>query len=142
MPKINQAGLDLIKSFEGLRLNAYDDGFGNWTIGYGHTPAEEGQTITEAYAGQLLEQDLESAELGVNDAVNRNATPNQFAAMVSLAFNIGVGAFQGSTVLRDFNLGDYAGAKAAFMLWDRANGEVVPGLQRRREAEADLFGTP
>ena len=142
IPQINQAGLDLIKSFEGCSLTAYDDGFGNWTIGYGHTPAEPGQTITQEYADTLLQQDLERFELAVNDDVSHDATPNQFAAMVSLCYNIGEGAFAGSTVLRDFNAGDIAGAKAGFALWNEANGQVVDGLVRRRAAEAALFGTP
>lgn len=139
MPQINNAGLQLIKSFEGCRLQAYDDGTGVWTIGYGHTPATPGQIITQDDAEALLRSDLRWAETCVNTWVARNATPNQFAAMVSLTFNIGCGAFQSSSVLRLFNEGDDAGAAAAFALWNQANGQVLEGLVRRRAAEAALF---
>lgn len=142
MPKINQAGLDLIKNFEGCRLEAYDDGTGVWTIGYGHTPAMPGQTISQDEATALLESDLSWAEKCVNDNVSRNATPNQFAAMVSLTFNIGCGGFQSSSVLRNFNLGKMDEAKQSFGLWNKAGGQVLEGLVRRRTAEAQLFGTP
>lgn len=146
MPAINQAGLDLIKSFEGCELSAYPDpGTGGqpWTIGFGHTGPEVhlGLTITQDQADALLAQDLRGFETGVNDAVIHNATPNQFAAMVSFAYNVGLSAFEGSTLLRLFNEGDIDGAAAQFGQWTRAGGAVMPGLVRRREAEKALFLT-
>jgi lysozyme len=151
MPQVNQATIDLIKEFEGCSLTAYPDpGSGGepYTIGYGHTglvngkPVELGMVITQDTADDLLESDLESFEISVNNLVNRDLTPNQFGACVSLCYNIGVGAFAGSTVLRDINAGDFAGAQAAFGLWVNGANGPMPGLERRRAAEAELFGTP
>lgn len=151
MPQVNQATLDLIREFEGCSLSAYPDpGTGGppFTIGYGHTglvngkPIGLGMTITQDTAEDLLAADLESFEVSVNNLVNRNLTPNQFGALVSLCYNIGVGAFAGSTVLRDVNAGDFAGAQAAFSLWVNGANGPLPGLVRRRAAEAALFGTP
>lgn len=148
MPQINQAGLDLIRNFEGCRLDAYQDSAGVWTIGYGHTgpvngqPVAAGMTITQDTADDLLREDLAWAEKCVNDAVSHDATPNQFAAMVSLAYNIGCGAFNSSSVLREFNDGFINAAREDFALWNEAGGQVLEGLVRRRAAEAQLFGTP
>lgn len=145
MPSINQAGFNLIKSFEGCELAAYTDPVGVLTIGYGHTgpDVKPGMTITQAQADTLLQNDLTGFEHCVNDAVSHDATPNQFAAMVSLAFNIGCGAFQGSSVLREFNLGNLSAAAQAFGMWVYGDPDQppLPGLVRRREAEAELFET-
>lgn len=145
--KINQSGIDLIKEFEGLELEAYQDVAGIWTIGYGHTAdVTEGDTITELQAEGLLIKDLATAEAGVERAVRAPITANQFAAFVSLAFNIGVKAFEGSTALRRFNAGDARGAAAAIEWWRKVtiNGKKIisPGLVRRRKAERALFETP
>lgn len=142
--QINAAGLDIVKSFEGLRLTAYPDPATNgdpWTIGWGHTGPDvtRGLTISEAKAAQLLFKDLKRFEVAVSK-VAPIATENQFSAMVSLAFNIGDGAFAKSTLVRKHNAGDYAGAKAEFSRWNRAAGKVMNGLTRRRAAEADLYG--
>lgn len=143
MPQINNAGLSLIKNFEGCRLQAYQDAVGVWTIGFGHTGGVyAGQTITQDQADALLEQDLHYFEVGVNSRVARNATPNQFAAMVSLAYNIGIYAFGGSSVLRNFNAGEINAAADSFLLWNKADGDVLEGLVRRRTAERALFLTP
>lgn len=140
--RANQAGIDLIKRFEGCKLSAYQDSVGVWTIGYGHTAkVKRGDTITQPQAENLLRDDLVVFEAGVFKALHGvSATPNQFAAMVSLAFNIGLGAFGRSSVLkyhRDRAAPETVGR--AFLLWNRAGGKVLAGLTRRREAERALY---
>lgn len=153
---INAAGLALVKEFEGLRLVAYDDlapnrtlkkgdaVAGTLTIGHGHTGPDVhvGQRITAAQAEALLREDLGEAERAVGAALAREAGDNAFSAMVSLAFNIGGPRFARSSVCRRFNRGDLAGAAEAFSLWNKAGGRVLPGLVRRRAAEAALFLKP
>ncbi len=141
--RINQAGLELIKQFEGLRLTAYQDSGGVWTIGYGHTGPDvrPGMTITRARAEQLLENDLREFERGVSRLVRVPLNSNQFSALVSFAFNVGLGNLQGSTLLRLLNRGDYAGAAAQFGRWVRVGSQVLAGLVRRRHAERQLFLT-
>jgi lysozyme len=144
---INDAGLDLIKSFEGCRLAAYQDVAGIWTIGYGHIRGvREGMAITEEQATQYLQEDLADTESAV-DAMTSTAptTNNEYAAMVSLCFNIGSGNFKTSSVLRFHLARDYTSAADAFLLWDKSHvdGQLVevPGLLRRRQAERDLYLT-
>jgi lysozyme len=144
---INDAGLNLIKSFEGCRLAAYQDVAGIWTIGYGHIRGvREGMTITEPQATEFLQQDLADTETAV-DAMTSSAptTNNQYAAMVSLCFNIGSGNFRTSSVLRFHLARDYTSAADAFLLWDKShvNGQLVEvqGLLNRRRAERDLYLT-
>lgn len=141
---INQSGLDMIKSFEGLRLRAYPDpGTGGkpWTVGYGHTgPDVHPNThITVQEAEALLKGDLDKFEAGVEKAVGANTTDNQFAAMVSLAYNIGLGAFLRSTVLRQHRAGNHKLAAAAFLMWVKGGGRTLPGLVRRRATERALY---
>lgn len=137
-------GLELTKSFEGLRLQSYQDCGGVWTIGYGHTGAEvcEGLKVSEAEAEQYLRSDIASAVRCVNEKVLERISQYQFDALVDFCFNAGRGNFQQSTLLRKVNLGDFAGAVVQFGLWVHAGGEVMPGLVRRRKAEAALFATP
>ena len=147
MPKINAAGLALIKSFEGCELTAYPDpgtGGDPWTIGYGHTgpDVQPGLTITQARADQLLKQDLQKFEQGVNGVIARSLTSNQFSALVSFAYNVGLGALQSSTLLRLVNAGDFSGAAAQFGKWVNGASGPLPGLVRRRAAEAALFLNP
>ena len=134
-------GLALTKGFEGLRLAAYQDVAGVWTIGYGHTGPDlvPGMTIIETQAEVLLLADLADAIQCVNQAVTADLTQCQFDALVDFCFNAGRGNFVNSTLLRRLNLGDVAGAAAQFALWVHAGGKVVAGLVRRRNAEADLF---
>ena len=146
MPRqIDRAGIALIKHFESLRLAAYLDPVGIWTIGYGHTDCvEPGMTITVAQANQFLADDLVPAETAVQDGVGDAPTNNnQFSAMVSLCFNIGAGNFAESTVLREHIAGNYEAAANAFLLWNKGteDGELVvlPGLTLRREAERKLY---
>ena len=138
---ISPAALDLIKAFEGCKLEAYRCPAGVWTIGYGATGPEvrQGLRWTQRQADERLAADVERFALGVRRLLTRIPTPDELGAMTSLAFNIGLGAFGKSTVLRKFNAGDKAGAAAAFALWNKAGGKVLQGLVRRRAAEADLF---
>jgi GH24 family phage-related lysozyme (muramidase) len=146
--KINAEGLALIKHFEGLRTTAYQDSVGVWTIGYGHTSMAgpptvyPGMTITTAQAEAILQQDLEVFERGVSQALTIATTENQFSAMVSFAFNVGLSAYRNSTLLRKHNAGDFAGAANEFPRWVYAGGEVLPGLVRRRDAERTLYLKP
>lgn len=137
----------MIEGWEGLVLSAYPDPVGILTIGYGHTGADVqvGQTITQQQADALLAGDLHKFETGVNQAAgDAPTTQGQFDAMVSLSFNIGLGNFQNSTVLRKHRESDYEHAADAFLLWNKAAGQVLPGLVKRREGERAVYlsGTP
>ncbi|MEM8611518.1 MAG: lysozyme [Cyanobacteria bacterium P01_H01_bin.105] len=136
----NASGVGLIKSFEGLRLKAYQDAVGVWTIGYGTTRGvKPGQEISEAQAEALLKADLNRFEQAVNQAVRVSINDNQFAAIVSFTYNVGSGALRSSTLLRKLNRRDIYGAANEFPRWNRAGGRVLAGLTRRRNAERALF---
>ncbi|WP_407061344.1 lysozyme [Acinetobacter ursingii] len=143
--KISNNGLDLIKQFEGLKLNAYDDGVGVWTIGTGTTvypngvKVKKGDTCTPEQAKAYFKHDLAKFEKAVNESVIVPLSQNQFDALVSLTYNIGSGAFNNSTLLKKLNKGDYQGAADQFLVWNKAGGKVMKGLVRRREAERALF---
>ncbi|MGE0410133.1 MAG: lysozyme [Amphiplicatus sp.] len=139
--KVNDAGLAIIKESEGLRLDAYEAG-GRWYIGYGHSGATPGQTISEAQADGLLREDVRGAEDGVRRLVTVAVNRNEFSAMVSLCYNLGVGGFERSRVLARINDGDREGAADAFLTHNRAGGQVVEHLTERREKERALFLTP
>lgn len=134
-------GLALTKSFEGLRLDAYQDSAGVWTIGYGHTGPDirEGLVWTQERADAELLEDTGLAQACVNKAVTSEINQNQFDAMVDFTFNAGRGNFVSSTLLGKVNVSDFAGAAAQFALWVHAGSEVVAGLVSRRKAEAELF---
>lgn len=143
MARINAAGLALVKAQEGLRLQAYADGGGVWTIGYGHTKGvAPGDVISGAEAEMLLEADLDEAERAVTDLVRVPLTDNQFAALVDFVFNEGAGAFAGSTLLKKLNEGGYALVPACLKSWIFDSGRVVSGLVKRRAAEAMLWSKP
>jgi lysozyme len=146
MPQLNQAGLDLIEEFEGLSLTAYPDpGTGGepWTIGYGHTGGvTPGETITQEQAEEFLKSDVAGAETSVENLVEVDLTPNQFAALVSFTFNLGGGALAGSTLLALVNSKEFDAAAQQFGRWVYADGQELEGLVRRRAAEAKLFLTP
>jgi len=139
----SQNGLSLTKKFEGIRLTAYQDQGGVWTIGYGHTGSDvqAGLTITDDQASDLLMKDTAKAVAAVNRSVSVPLTQNQFDALVDFVFNVGAGNFQSSTLLRDLNASNFAAAAAEFQKWDHVHGVVVPGLLTRRQAEAELFQT-
>ncbi len=138
----SDAGLALTRRFEGLRLTAYADAAGVWTIGYGHTGpgVHEGLTITEHQAEIFLECDIARAVTGVNRLVTAAIRQNHFDALVDFAFNLGVAALSGSALLRYVNAEDFAAAAAEFPRWDHVKGRTLPGLLLRRQAEARLFG--
>lgn len=139
--KISQTGIDLIKSFEGLELKAYQDVVGVWTIGYGSTGphVKPGMVITPKEAEDLLRKDVSRFEACVDKQVTVPLSQNQFDALVSFAFNLGCGNLASSTLLRKLNVKDYKGASLEFVKWNRAGGKVLAGLTRRREAEKALF---
>jgi lysozyme len=138
---ISDRGIKFIQECEGVRLNAYLDSIGIPTIGVGHTGPEVcmGQTITPDECSALLRTDLAKAEDAVNFMVKVDINQDQFDALVSFAFNVGIGALGKSTLLRKLNAGDYAGAAAEFLRWDQAGGKHIPGLLKRRHAESALF---
>lgn len=141
MRHINEAGLDILKGFETLRLEAYDDGTGVITIGWGHTGKDVvlGQKITPERADELLIEDVKEAEEAVEQLVNVNISDNQFSALVVFVFNIGRGNFSGSTMLKMINLGEVVQAADEFDRWVRANGKVLGGLKLRRASEKELY---
>lgn len=137
--EVTERGRSFIREREGCKLVAYKDGGGVWTIGVGHTlGVHEGQCITQAEADQLLADDL--AEHCIEPLLGGVPTKDcEYDAMSSLAFNIGMKNFAGSTVLKRHKLGNRIGAANAFLLWHFDNGEPVEGLLRRREAERRLY---
>jgi lysozyme len=150
--KTSQRGIDLIKEFEGFKGKAYLCPAGVPTIGYGTTKGvtrddvQRGRTITRAQAEKLLMSDLLTYENGVDAALTLPPNQHQFDACVSMAYNIGVAGFRGSSVCRAHNRGDFQAASRAFGLWNKATvgGKKIelPGLTRRRAAEAALYLEP
>ena len=137
---ISQNGIDLIKQFEGLRLEAYQCSAGVWTIGFGHTNGvKQGDKITLAQAEDFLRSDLEKFENAINNLVNVELNQNQFDALVSFVFNIGINAFKKSTMLKFLNNNSFPLAAGQFDRWIYANGNVVAGLINRRKKEKELF---
>ena len=153
--KTNQAGIDLIKEFEELRLTAYPDPKTNgapYTNGWGHTGPSigPGTVWTEQQAEEALREDLASFEAIIRKSVIVALADNQFSALVSIVFNVGPGSSrkdgiivlknqQPSTLLRKLNMADYAGAAAEFPRWCSPGTSVTNGLLRRRNAERALF---
>lgn len=140
--KIGEKGIDLIKTFEGCRLQSYQDSVGVWTIGYGHTQGVfAGQTITQEDAEALLRQDLSDFSKSVSRLVyGHNITQEQFDALVSFAYNLGVANLKSSTLLKKVKA-DPNDATIAdeFRRWVYAGGKKLTGLVRRRESEAMLY---
>ena len=136
----SENGIELIKDFEGRRLVAYQDSVGVWTIGYGHTKdVWEDRLIIKSTADRLLAEDLAEFEEYVNTLVKVPLTQNQFDALVSWTFNLGPTNLTESTLLKKLNARDYDAAPDEIRRWNKAGGEVLEGLVRRREAEAALF---
>lgn len=138
----------LIKLFEGCKLTAYPDpgtGGDPWTIGWGSTGPDicRGTVWTQAQADARFDEHLQHFGDGVARLVgNAPTTAHQMAAMVSLAYNIGLDNLAGSTLLKRHLAGDYAGAQAAFASWNKSGGRILPGLVKRRAAEAEVYGRP
>lgn len=146
--KMSSVGLDLVKSFEGLYTKAYKCPAGVWTIGYGHTgkvngkAIKEGMVITEAKATKLLASDMATFEKGVAKLVTVPLNQNQFDALVSFSFNVGLGNLQKSTLLKYVNQRKFSEAGNQFLVWNKAAGRVLAGLTRRRKEERKLFLKP
>lgn len=138
--KTSDRGIELIKQFEGCKLTAYVCPAGVLTIGYGSTGqhVKAGMKIDGAQANALLLKDLERFEAGVN-RLSKKHTQCQFDALVSFAFNLGLGNLEKSTLLKLHNAGKHAEAADKFKRWNKAGGKVLAGLTRRREAEASLY---
>jgi len=145
---ISAAGINLIKEFEGLELTAYPDPATHgepWTIGYGHTTAAgpprvlPKMTISRLDAERILRDDLRKYEAAVEKLVTVQLKQNQFDALVSFAYNCGVGNLQKSTLLKRVNQGRFDDVPAEFMKWTKAAGTTMKGLIRRRRAEAALW---
>lgn len=145
--RVSESGVALLKRFEGLELEAYQDIAGVWTIGYGHTGPDvtPGMRITEREAEALLRRDLKSREDAVSRLVTVPLNQNEFDALVSFVYNVGAEAFRRSTALRRLNRGARLAAADAMTWWNKAtvNGKKreVLGLTRRRAAEKALFLT-
>ncbi|MFV3380265.1 lysozyme [Pseudomonas sp. NY15354] len=138
--RTSQRGLSLIKSFEGLRLQAYQDAVGVWTIGYGATRGvKAGMSISKEQAERMLLNDVQRFEPEVERLVTVPLSQNQWDALVSFAYNLGSANLESSTLRRLLNSGDYAAAADQFPRWNKAGGKVLAGLARRREAERALF---
>lgn len=139
--KVSMNCTNMLVAFEGEKLRAYVCPAGVLTIGVGHTgpDVKPGMVITREQSQALLAKDLGRFEQAVNRLCPQT-TQNQFDALVSFAFNLGEGALEGSTLRKKHNAGDFAGAKAEFLRWDKANGKPLPGLTKRRTAEAELYG--
>ena len=138
--KPSKACVDFVKSFEGFKADAYLCPAGVWTVGYGTTEnVESGDTVTEEQAESLLYNDLLEASDSINDLVDVDLTQTQYDALCSFVYNIGREAFRNSTLLRLLNRGDYSGAAKQFPRWNKADGKVLAGLSRRRDAEQRMF---
>lgn len=139
--KTSALGVGMIQRFEGFSETVYMDSGGKATIGFGHL-VREGEfytTLSKAEASTLMQQDLQLAEAIVKRKVTVPLNQNQFAALVSLVYNIGPGNFSSSTLLKKLNAGDYRGASNEFLRWKHVAGEPVAGLERRRAIERTLF---
>ena len=139
--KITQDGLDFIQDVEGCKLFAYLDTGGVWTIGVGHTGPEvvKGLTCSMEQALQWLKEDSEEAQEAIRQSVEGLLTQNQFNALVSFVFNVGVNAFKKSTMLKLINNGDFDGAAKEFPKWNKDNGKEILGLSKRRILEQSVF---
>ena len=144
--KTSDKGLNLIKQFEGCHLKPYQDPIGLWTIGWGHLigdgkslPIEWFREITQDEADELLKKDLMRFERGVLRLCPLNLTQSRFDALVSFAFNLGLGSLQISTLRKKHNRGDILGATQEFVKWNKAGGKPLRGLTMRREAEQALY---
>jgi lysozyme len=142
--KASRSAIDLIKRFESLSLEAYLCPAGAWTIGWGHTAGvEPGMQITEQHAEELLALDIEEVERRLASVIHAPLTEGQNDALVSLCFNLRGGPRQlpkvAPKLVSKLNSGDYLAAAQEFLDINHANGAVLPGLTRRREAERELF---
>tara|TARA_R100000426_G_scaffold16153_1_gene14882 strand:+ start:597 stop:1034 length:438 start_codon:yes stop_codon:yes gene_type:complete len=137
---ISKEGLSLIKKFEGCELEAYLCPAGVWTIGYGHTKdVKEGDKINKEEADYLLQEEMIEYESYINDFVEVPLNQNQFDSLCSWVYNLGPTNLKNSTMLRVLNEEKYADVPQEIKRWNKAGGEVLDGLIKRREAEAKMF---
>lgn len=136
----------MIKHHEGVRLKPYQDPIGLWTVGVGHLigdgkslPIEWFRTFTMDEVDELLKKDLAKFERGVLRLCPNNLTQSRFDALVSFAFNVGLGNLQASTLRQKHNRGDILGAAKEFLKWNKAGGKVFRGLTVRRQDESNLY---
>jgi lysozyme len=140
--KFIDAGLKLIKEFEGFSSVAYEDQGGRWTIGYGTAMnVKEGDVMTEDEASLRLMSDIASVASRAEQMINHELNDNQFSAVVSFAYNLGIGNLAKSTLLNCINKHEIEDASKEFERWAKINGVENAGLLRRRQAERDLFNT-
>lgn len=144
--KMNQLGVDLIKKFEGCRLNAYPDPATKaepYTIGFGHTGKEvkPDLTWTQSMADFMLNNDVNKIAVSLQPFVKSPVNDNQFSAMVCFAYNVGLSSLKNSTLLKLVNEGKFDKAADEFPKWNKAAGKVMKGLVARRAAERELFLT-
>jgi GH24 family phage-related lysozyme (muramidase) len=146
---LSDNGARFIGRFEGFRAHLYNDAAGHCTIGYGHLvhlgacngsePAEFKRGISEQEAEELLRRDAQTAADAVRHSVRVPLNQTQFDALVSFVYNLGAGAFEGSTLLKDINAHNFAAVPGQMEEWVHAGGQVLAGLVTRRKAEAQLF---
>ena len=146
--QVSENGLKLIAQFEGISRKPYVDVAGFFTIGVGHLigdgrslPSEWNRTLTIEECYELLASDVRKFELGVKRYINVQLTQNQFDALVSFAFNLGIGTLQRSTLRAKLNRKDYEGAISSWLKYNKAGGKVIRGLDLRRKAEVKLFNS-
>lgn len=144
--RINQTTIDLVKKYEGLKLKAYLCPANIWTIGYGNTfykdgtKVKRGDIITQTQAEELLKSTLAFFAFKVQPLVTSPVNENQFGALVSFAYNVGVTALTNSTLLRKVNLNPHdPSIGLEFMRWTKAKGVILPGLVKRRQSEKELY---
>jgi len=144
--RTSEKGLNLIKRFEGCHLKPYQDPIGLWTVGWGHLigdgktlPIEWFRELTQEEADELLKKDLIRFERGVLRLCPVGLTQPRFDALVSFAFNVGLGNLQRSTIRMKHNRGDYEGAAESFLAWTKAGGKELRGLVIRRKDEMNLY---
>lgn len=150
-PTLSRQGAQFIEHFEGFRANLYDDAAGNCTIGIGHLvhmgrchgsePAEFKHGLSRAQAEQLLEKDAQIAVDAIRTHVKVPLSQERLDALASFVFNVGVGNFESSTLLKELNQKHYHAVPEQLMQWTHAGGQVLPGLVTRRKAEGELFAT-
>jgi lysozyme len=137
-----QIAINIIKHFEGCKLEAYQDSVKVWTIGYGHTKtAKEGMKITQEEAEKLLIDEITEYENAVLKFVDKICNDNQIASLISFSYNLGIEKLRTSTLLKVIkeNPANFIQIREEFMRWIYAGGKILKGLQTRREAEADLY---
>lgn len=144
--KISSNGIELIKEFEGFSATPYLCSAKTATIGFGNTYYLDGskvqlsdKPISKEQAENLLKLSLKNFENGVNENVKVPLTQNQFDALVSFTYNVGISAFKNSTLLKCLNARYYREAAKEFERWNKAGGKVLAGLAKRRRAEKELF---